>query len=139
VTRVVIDAGVLIAGLISSSGAPAGLLNALGEGRFDLIICPMLLAEVRRALAYPKLERYVTADDADEFIGWLARVAITRPDPSAIPSVTRDPDDDYLFALAIEAGASLVVSGDADVLAARDIPVPTSTPRDFLDALLSAG
>ena len=137
-TRAVVDAGVLIAGLISSSGAPAGLLDALREGRFDLIVCPMLLAELRRALAYPKLERYVSANDADAFVGWIARVAVIRPYPSDIPGVTRDPQDDYLFALAVEAGATLVVSGDADVLEAASAPVPTSTPRVFLDALLSA-
>ena len=138
-TRAVLDSGVLIAGLISASGAPAGLIEAVNEGRFDLVACPMLLAEIRRALSYPKLQRYVTTEDADTFVAWIARVGVVLADPAEIPSVTRDPDDDYLFALAVEAGADVVVSGDADVIEASGTPVPASTPRAFLNALLSGG
>lgn len=138
-TRAVVDAGVLIAGLISVSGAPAGLLEEMSEGRIDVVVCPMLLAEIRRALSYPRLARYVDADEADAFVSWVARFAITVADPSRIVPVTRDADDEYLFALAIEAGADVVVSGDADVLQAEQPPVPISTARTFVDALSPKG
>lgn len=135
--RAVLDAGVLIAGLISSSGAPAGLLDAVGDGRFDLVVSPMLFEETRRALSYPKLQRYVTADEADAFIAWIARVGIVLADPAEIPNVTRDRDDDYLFALAVAADADVVVSGDADITSAPAPPIRVLTPRAFLDTLLS--
>jgi predicted nucleic acid-binding protein len=82
VIQAILDAGVLISGLISSSGAPAHILDALAEGRFDVVVCPMLLAEVRRALGYARLERYVASSDADTFVAWIARVAVIYPDPT---------------------------------------------------------
>lgn len=134
-TRAVVDPGVLIAGLISAIGSPAGILAAVGDGAFDPIVCPMLLAEVRRALGYPKLQRYVSDDDADAFVAWLATTAIIFPDPAVIPQVSRDAGDDYLFALALDAAAACVVSGDGDVIGVTDPPVQVLTPRAVLDSL----
>jgi uncharacterized protein len=37
-------------------------------------------------------------------------------DPKDIEGVLRDPDDDYLVALAQEAGAEAIVTGDKDLL-----------------------
>ncbi len=106
----ILDAGVLISGLISSSGAPSQIFDALVEGRFDATVCPMLLAEVRRALGYRRLVRYVSPSNADAFVEWVARVAILHPDPTSIEPVTRDPGDDYLIALALGAHADMIVS-----------------------------
>ena len=131
----ILDAGVLISGLISSSGSPAHILDALIEGRFDVTVCPMLLAEVRRALGYPRLERYVSSSNADSFIAWIARIAVIHPDPTTIEPVTRDPDDDYLFALARDAHVDMIVSGDADLIDLDEPPTRVLTPRDFLNLL----
>jgi predicted nucleic acid-binding protein len=54
------------------------------------------------------------------------------PDPVA---VTRDPNDDYLVALAIAAQADALVSGDRDLTDLQDPPVSVLTPRTFLDRL----
>jgi uncharacterized protein len=135
VIQAILDAGVLISGLISSSGVPAQILDALAEGRFDVVVCPMLLAEVRRALGYPRLERYVSAPSADAFIAWVARVAVIRPDPTTIAPVTRDPDDDYLFALARDAHIDVIVSGDTDLTDLDEPPTRVLSPRDFLNLL----
>jgi putative PIN family toxin of toxin-antitoxin system len=135
VKRAVLDAGVLIAGLISPTGSPAGILAAVGEGRFDVVVCPMLLVEVRRALGYPKLQRYVTTAEADAFVAWIARIAVILEDPAHIPAVTRDPNDDYLFALALGADAAVVVSGDADLTTVTTPPVRVMSPRSFLETL----
>ena len=133
--QALLDAGVLISGLISSSGAPAQILDALVEGRFDVVVCPMLLAEVRRALGYPRLKRYVTPSNADAFVAWIARVAVIHADPTTIAPVTRDPDDDYLFALARDAHVDVIVSGDADLTDLDEPPARVLSPRDFLNRL----
>jgi predicted nucleic acid-binding protein len=51
----ILDANVLIAALLSPRGSPARLLRAWMNGAFELIVSPGLLAELERALAYPKL------------------------------------------------------------------------------------
>lgn len=129
--RAVLDANVLISAILSPRGTPARLLVAWQAGTFDLVVSPLLLAEVRRALAYPKLARLVPAVDADSFVEWLGRVAELAPDPAGPPPVrSEDPGDDYLVALAA-AERAMLVSGDAHLtsLAPR---VPVRTPAEFL-------
>ncbi len=49
--------------------------------------------------------------------------------------MSRDPDDDYLLALAGEHQAELIVTGDADLLDITDPPVPVIGLRAFLELL----
>ena len=129
--RAVLDANVLISAILSPRGAPARLLRAWQAGKFDLVISPGLLSEVRRALAYPKLERLVSAADADAFVAWLGRSGLLAVDPEGEPPVHAvDPNDDSLLALAA-AERAMLVSGDAHltVLATR---FPVRTPAAFL-------
>lgn len=135
--RAVLDPNVIISALLSPSGAPARLLQAWLYGRFELIISPRLLAELERALAYPKLRKRIALDEGHRIVEWLAKTAIFAGDPSE-PPPTRSPDpgDDYLLALAAGEQAALV-SGDEHLLGlAGDLPV--FTPARFL-GILEAG
>jgi uncharacterized protein len=132
--RAVLDANVLISGVLSPRGSPARLLLAWQAGAFELAVSPALLAELARALAYPKLSRLIPPADADAFVAWVARSAIVAADPGvAPPMLSSDPDDDYLLALAAVERAVLV-SGDGHLTALAD-RLPVRTPADFLAAL----
>jgi putative PIN family toxin of toxin-antitoxin system len=133
-TRAVLDTGVLVAGIISSAGAPASLVRSWRLGEFDLVVCPMLLAELRRVLAYPKLRRYITEDQAGRLLLAIENAALPVPDPGEIPPVCRDPADDYLFALA-PGYAEVLVSGDKDILETTDPGVRVLTPAGFSEIL----
>jgi putative PIN family toxin of toxin-antitoxin system len=135
--RAVLDANVLISAALSPRGTPARLLIAWQAGAFELLVSSLLLAELRRALAYPKLARLVPPADADAFVAWLGRAAELVADPAGPPPVRSvDPGDDYLVALAA-AERAVLVSGDRHltVLAGR---IPVRTPAEFL-AELEAG
>jgi hypothetical protein len=133
--RAILDANVLISALVSPSGSPARILLAWQEGQFELIVSPALLAKLRRALAYPRIERLISPADADAFVAWLSRSAVLARDATLPPPIhAADPDDDYLLALAAEQRAQLV-SGDGHLLAlAGDYPI--QEPADFLAAIL---
>jgi predicted nucleic acid-binding protein len=60
-------------------------------------------------------------------------------DPPGPPAVTRDPGDDYLVALAVGAGADVLVSGDRDLTDVQVAGVSVLTPRAFLERLEAAG
>lgn len=129
--RAVLDANVLISAVLSPRGTQARLLLAWQAGAFELVVSPLLLTELRRALAYPKLARLVPPDDADAFADWLGRAAQLAADPPSPPPVrSEDPADDYLIALAASERAVLV-SGDGHltVLAGQ---IPVRTPAAFL-------
>lgn len=136
--RTILDANVLISALLSPAAAPARVLLAWQEGHFELIVSPLLLAELGRALAYPKLRQKVPADDADAFVAWLNRSATVARDPDGPPPAhSADPGDDYLLALAAEQNAVLV-SGDGHLLAlAGELPI--HAPASLLLLLGDAG
>jgi predicted nucleic acid-binding protein len=97
----------------------------------------MVLAELARALAYPKLRRLIDAEEAARVVDWLSRSATIAADPST-PPLTRsaDPGDDYLLALAASERAA-PVSGDAHLLALEG-RAPVLSPASFL-AFLEGG
>jgi len=132
--RAILDPNVIISALLSRGGTPAKVLRAWLEGRFDLIVSPLLLEELERALAYPKLSERIKAEKAAGLIDWLRREAIRVDDPAEPPtSRSEDPGDDYLLALAETARAALV-SGDRHLLALSD-ELPVLTPREFLSTV----
>jgi len=130
--RAVLDPNVVISGLLSRDGSPAQALLAWREGRFELVVSPLLLGELERALAYPKLRARITRRDAEAALRWLSQGAAVADDPAGeSPFRSEDPGDDHLIALAAEERAALV-SGDKHllVLAGR---IPVYSPREFVD------
>ena len=135
--RAVLDPNVIISALLSPTGAPARLLLAWQDGEFELVVSAALLAALARALAYPKLRRHITADEAEHVIAWLARTATVALDPGDLPLARSvDPGDDYLLALAAAEDA-LLVSGDGHLLALWDA-LPIQSPADFRRLLEAA-
>jgi putative PIN family toxin of toxin-antitoxin system len=133
--RAVLDVNVLISALLSRTGTPVRLLLAWQEGRFELIVSAGLLAELGRALAYPKLQRLIPASDAEAFVAWLSRSALLARDPDGpAPIRCANPGDDYLISLAADQHAVLV-SGDGHLLALAG-ESPIQTPGAFLSLVI---
>ena len=131
--RAVLDPNVLIASLLSRSGAPARIVSRWLAGEFEVVVSEALLAELARALAYPKIREHIAEEEAGAFVGLLRQTVRLAPDPEAPARRSADPGDDYLLALA-QAERAVLVSGDKHLLAlAGELPV--FTPRAFLDAL----
>jgi putative PIN family toxin of toxin-antitoxin system len=132
--RAVLDPNVIISGLLSPPGNAARLLRAWERGEYELIVSVALIAELERALAYPKLRRRISEEDGRVFLDWLAETATSAGDPEAPPDVpSADPGDDYLIALAASRLA-ILVSGDKHLLELAD-EIPIFTPAAFLDLL----
>ncbi len=133
--RAILDPGVLIAALLSRTGAPAQILLSWIGGGFELIVSRKLLNELRAALLRPKFRKYVTESEVRAYVTLLEHRASLVADPEPEPGATPDPGDDYLIALARAAGAHYLVSGDAHLTGLRRSQPPILTPRAFLSAL----
>lgn len=130
--RVVLDPNVLVSAIIGS-GPPAQILETWSHGNVDLVASESLLEELADVLARPKLAPHVSTEEANAFVALLRDESILVDDPNDPPRRSRDPDDDYLVALAATTGA-LLVSGDLDLLdLAPELPV--MSPREFLELL----
>lgn len=131
--RAVLDPNVIISALLSPHGSPAEVFRAWLDGAYDAVVSPLLLDELARALAYPKIRGRITAAEADEVVE-LLRGGDLRDDPAGEPPV-RSPDagDDYLISLAA-ASRAVIVSGDSHLLdLGEDLPV--YSPPAFLDVV----
>jgi uncharacterized protein len=135
VPRVVVDPGVFVAALISRTGTPARLLLHWLEGALDLIVSPVLLAELEEVLRREKFRRYFTVRQADAFVALLRERGVPVADPQNVEARTRDAADDYLLALAESGAADVVVSGDKDLTDLVTPPVPVLTPRQLVERL----
>lgn len=131
--RAVLDPNILIAALLSRGGLPAQIVSRWLAGEFELVVSESLLAELERALAYPKLRARIAAADAGEFVALLRHSALLVFDPPAPPKRSADPGDDCLLALA-EGAQAVLVTGDRHLLdLANELPIHTA--RAFLDTL----
>lgn len=133
-TRAVLDPNVLIAWIISPLGAPASLLRSWRLGEFDVVLCPMLMDELRLALAYPRVRQRVSEEEAARLLDSFELAALQVEDPQEVPAVCRDPNDDYLFALA-SMHADVLVSSDKDIHDVADPGIRVLTPGGFLEIL----
>ena len=133
--RVVLDPGVLVSAILSRSGPPSRILDAWRDGEFDLLVSPLLLDELEDVLLRPRFVEYATSEQVRAYVDGLAVEGVAFDDPGDPPRVTRDPDDDYLFALAVAAGADFLVSGDKHIASVPDPPCAVLSPRALLDRL----
>lgn len=133
--RLVIDPGVLVSALISPLGPPAELWQAIRAGRAQLVASPRLLSELAGVLEREKFRRYVELDEVHRFVAEVSDLADSRSDPDPGAPITRDPDDDFLVALAQVARVDAIVSGDGDLTEMTDLDPPVLTPRQVLEGL----
>ena len=129
--RAVLDPNVIISALLAPGGTPAKVLRLWLDGGYEMVTSPRLLAELKRALAYPKLRHRIEADEAAELTEVLRRSTLMVEDPAEPPEVhSSDPGDDYLIALAASSQA-VIVSGDDHLLRLGD-RLPVYSPKEFL-------
>ena len=128
--KVVIDPNVWVSAVINPFGLPAQVVEAVTTGELVAVVSQHLLDELTAVLIRPKFRRWVSVADAVAFVETLGGYADLRPDPGTPAPRVRDPNDDYLVALA-EAAAAVIVTGDADLLDA-DLDIPAVTPHDLM-------
>lgn len=143
--RALLDANLFISYLLSrrrAVSAIGALLQAAAVGAFTLLFTPGIADEIRRTVAErPDLAARIGAEEVAELLDVLERLAeAVPPIHGPLPTVTRDPDDDYLIAHALAAGADYLVSWDNDL---RDLGsvdgLAIVSPPEFLQILREAG
>lgn len=131
--RVCLDTNVLIAAFATRGLCADVLRTVLAE--HDRVIGEVILAELRRTLA---TKFRVPADRIEAVESVLAAFpVIPKPaEPSAI--AVRDASDRWVLATAVAGKADILVTGDKDLLAARnESPLRILDPRSFWELLRS--
>jgi len=135
VLRVVLDPGVLIAGLISREGAPAQTLGKWMAGDFQVVCSPMLIAEFLAVAQRAKFRKYFSIEQAFSFAELMQMNAEFVNDQETSAESPLDAGDAYLVHLVVSAKAFAVVTGDRDLAAHQVEGFKAIRPRSLIELL----
>ncbi len=131
--KVVLDTNILIAALISPRGTPNKIYQAWLAGSFILITSERQLEELKDVCSRPHIRQMIESTEVGIIINAIRRRATIFRAYEKI-DVSSDPDDNYLFGMAITAQAQFIVSVDREhVLPLEKVKsVRVVTPTVFL-------
>lgn len=100
----------MVVSAVIGSGPPRRVLEAAGEGAFELILPDLVLVELGRVMR-EKLDLDVGA--FRRVLALLEELPMTVvPTPASAEPLSGDPSDDRILAAALTAKADVLVSGD---------------------------
>ncbi len=131
--RAVIDTNLWISFLLGKK--VADLLTLIQNGRVEVVTDARQIAEIEDVLSRPKIKRLIGPQRLSIMLRFVHRKTrlVT---PKRRIKACRDPNDDYLLEIAVEAKAPFLVSGDSDLLALDPFrSVRIVNYRDFKEKL----
>jgi putative PIN family toxin of toxin-antitoxin system len=138
VPKVVFDSTTLVSAFLRKGGVTGKLLERAAQGEFELYLADAIIEETRQVLLnreHLRLHFSYTNLEVEEYASLLRTFARL---VSHLPSVKicRDPNDDYVIATALAAGASYLVARDKDLLTlATYQDVTMISPEAFMQFL----
>jgi putative PIN family toxin of toxin-antitoxin system len=136
--KAVIDTNLVASATIVSVGHSAQILDAWRTGKFQIIISPQIIEEMRRVLFYNRIRKrsFMTEDEVNILLDSLEHSSIQTKGELQLKVVDMDAADDKFIIAAIEGKASYVVSGDQHL---KDIgeyqEIKIISPGEFLKIL----
>ncbi|MBE0638481.1 MAG: putative toxin-antitoxin system toxin component, PIN family [Bacteroidales bacterium] len=94
------------------------LKDVLLSGRFDILICEEIITEYLTVIQREELAKFVPPARSADTIDLIETFATKRKIKSKV-KLSRDPNDDFLLAFAIDTNADYLVTGDKDLLAIK--------------------
>ena len=126
--KVVIDTNIVVSGLLFG-GKPLQILEAVIDGKIEAYTSEVLVEELLRILD----EKFRLPKERLTETGELIRENFEILNSTTVIKVARDPDDDTVLAVAFEAGADYLISGDHDLLVLkRTGTIPIVDSEQFL-------
>jgi putative PIN family toxin of toxin-antitoxin system len=128
--RIVLDTNVLISALLFG-GAPREVLEMVIVGLVDCVLSLPILDELRDVLQRPKFG--FSPQQAAGIVEELSALSEIINPPAKLRVINVDPDDNRVLECAVEARASVIVSGDAHLLELVEYEdIRILSPSEFL-------
>jgi putative PIN family toxin of toxin-antitoxin system len=135
--KIVLDANVLLSGLVTGSAAPAQLIALWEEGRFNLYVSEHILDGVLRALSKPYWQTRLDRQRSERRLSDIRALVIVVEPITGIHGIAADDEDDLVLATAVADNADYLVTGDKYMLRIGEFRgIPIVSPRAFLDSML---
>lgn len=125
--RFVLDTNVWISYAIN--GELEWLTHYIVQNKLLIYASPLLLAEIKKVFQYARVKKLLNASPAVYMSAIISIVLLKEDIPVAINSP--DPDDDYVFELAISNNTKAIVCGDKPLLNWEASPIKVISKKEF--------
>ena len=131
--RVVLDTNVLVAAARSRQGASFSLVSSIPAADFQPCLSVSLYAEWQEVLTRPEnLPPGLTAEDALNFVRYLASQCHLQEIHFLWRPFLPDPDDDMVLELALAANCRYIIThNEKDFHGCEQLGVSALSPREF--------
>lgn len=130
---IILDTNWYISYLIKKSDSRLSII--LTDDQIEIIASDKLIDELKNNIHDEKFRKYFAIMEAGQFIELLKTVA-TICNPTSSIKICRDPKDNFLLALAKDARADFLITGDKDLLVLKHFEITTIiTLSEFLKHL----
>lgn len=135
--RIVLDTNILIAALMSRRGASFKLLSLIGQGQFETVVSVPLVLEyeaVAKRLSGDKIA--LSPEMIDDVLDYLCHVSIHQPIYYLWRPLLKDPQDDQVLEVAMNAQADAIITFNIrDFAGAYQHDVAIIDPKTFLEQI----
>ncbi len=131
-SRFVLDTNIIISALLlKESVARQAFDKARAEG--TILVSQATIEELNNVIHRPGFDRYILEDERIQFITAFVLEATFVEITEAITGC-RDQKDDKFLEVAVNGQATIIISGDNDLLSLTSFrKIPVLTPRQFLE------
>jgi putative PIN family toxin of toxin-antitoxin system len=130
--KIVLDTNTLVSRLLLPDSLPArAARKAIRQG--DILSSQDTLFELADVLSRPKFDKYVSLEDRREFLRYFTRIAEKVQIVKTV-SACRDVKDNKFLELAVNGEASVIITGDRDLLDLHPfLTVQIISPANYLE------
>lgn len=134
--RIVIDTNVFISALRSRRGASHRLFMLLGGNQFEISVSVPLIIEYEGVAKRLTRKFGLTYTDVEDILDYICSIADRRQIHYLWRPVLKDPKDDLVLELAVEASAKYIVTYNLrDFAGAEKFGIQVVTPKAFLKVI----
>jgi len=105
------------------------LLRYINQNNIEVFVDDLLIEELKRVLEYPKIKKYLPLN-ANLYVSFVHAIS-THVAPKSFQVLSPDPEDNYLYDLALSTHAKLLVTGERALLNWPNSPVETISLSTF--------
>jgi len=129
--KAVFDTNVLVSGIVHA-GRSKLLIDAVLEGKINLVLSKQIVQEFRRVIAREKFK--LSKSQQDMLTNFVIRISDIVRVKSRFRIIDEDPNDDIILRTAYDAKAEYVVSGDEHLLSLKEFRgIKIVTINEILD------
>jgi putative PIN family toxin of toxin-antitoxin system len=132
--RIVLDTNILVSAFLFPRSIPGRILDAVLGGH-RLLMSITVAAEVIDVMRREKFDSFLSVERRDELVASLIRDSELIETATTITSC-RDLKDNKILELAVDGNASVIVTGDSDLLTLHPFQkIAIISPRNFLQSI----